>query len=61
MTETGATPPALRFSEFGIAFVERHTRRTILENCTLDVPAGGFYLLRGPSGAGKSTILSTLR
>lgn len=60
MTSPGATPLALRFSNFGMAFVERHTKRTILENCTLDVPSGGFYLLRGPSGSGKSTILRLL-
>jgi ABC-type multidrug transport system ATPase subunit/ABC-type transporter Mla maintaining outer membrane lipid asymmetry permease subunit MlaE len=60
LSGSGATTPALRFSKFGITFVERHTRKTILENCDLDVPAGGFYLLRGPSGSGKSTILRLL-
>lgn len=37
---------------------KRYGRRTALEDCTLDVPAGHVVGLVGPNGAGKSTLLN---
>jgi ABC-2 type transport system ATP-binding protein len=36
---------------------KRYGRRTALDRCTLDVPAGHVVGLVGPNGAGKSTLL----
>ncbi len=36
------------------------TRRTIIENLRLDIPAGAFVCLVGPSGCGKTTLLNML-
>ncbi|MFI1996024.1 ABC transporter ATP-binding protein [Actinoplanes sp. NPDC020271] len=36
---------------------KRYGRRTALDHCTLDVPAGHVVGLVGPNGAGKSTLL----
>ena len=60
MNSVAASQPAIRFDDFSLAFATRHSVHTILEGCNLDVPKGGFYLLRGPSGSGKSTILRWL-
>jgi ABC-2 type transport system ATP-binding protein len=39
------------------ALTKRYGRRTALDRCTLDVPAGRVVGLVGPNGAGKSTFL----
>jgi len=39
---------------------KRYGRRTALDDCTLEVPAGHVVGLVGPNGAGKSTLLKTL-
>lgn len=31
--------------------------KTLFQDLSLELPGGGFYLVRGPSGAGKSTFL----
>ena len=51
---------ALRFDKFSLAFVSHTEHHSILEDCTRDIPHGGFYLLVGRSGSGKSTILRWL-
>lgn len=37
---------------------KRYGRRTALDDCTLEVPAGHVVGLVGPNGAGKSTLLN---
>lgn len=37
--------------------IKRYGRRTALDGCTLDIPAGHVVGLVGPNGAGKSTLL----
>lgn len=39
------------------ALTRRYGRRTALDACTLDIPAGCVVGLVGPNGAGKSTLL----
>ncbi|MDM7854567.1 ABC transporter ATP-binding protein [Cellulomonas alba] len=42
------------------ALTKRYGRRTALDACTLDIPAGRVVGLVGPNGAGKSTLLQLL-
>jgi energy-coupling factor transporter ATP-binding protein EcfA2 len=35
-------------------------QKKILDNCSLELPAGSFVLLTGPTGCGKSTLLKIL-
>jgi ATP-binding cassette subfamily B protein len=47
----------------GIAFEGvwlRHDRNTVLEDVTLEIPAGCFCAILGPSGVGKSTMADLL-
>ena len=34
--------------------------RVLLQDCSLDLPAGSYILITGPSGCGKSTLLRTI-
>ena len=56
MTEADP-PPSIRFENFSLAFVGQGDPYVILQDCTFEIPAAGFYLLRGRSGGGKSTLL----
>src|SRR5580698_4320095 len=38
----------------------RHDRAAVLENVSLEIPAGSFYAILGPSGVGKSTLADLL-
>lgn len=49
---------ALRLED--LTFRYRGKSEPVLENVTIDVPAGATVALCGPSGAGKSTVLSLL-
>lgn len=37
-----------------------YAARTIVDDLTLDIPAGGFTVIIGPNGCGKSTLLRAL-
>jgi ATP-binding cassette, subfamily B, bacterial MsbA len=50
----GAVSNAIRFED--VSF-EYESGRPVLQNITLDVPAGSVVALVGPSGAGKSTLV----
>jgi ATP-binding cassette, subfamily B, bacterial MsbA len=50
----GAVSNAIRFDD--VSF-EYEAGRPVLQNITLDVPAGSVVALVGPSGAGKSTLV----
>ena len=45
------------FSDFTMAHRGQGGEHVIVERLSLDVPAGGFYLLVGSSGGGKSSLL----
>lgn len=55
-----AAAPALAFRDFGLAHRRAGDDLVVLENVTLEVPHGGFYLIVGQSGSGKSTLLRFL-
>src|SRR5580698_9423947 len=38
----------------------RHDRAAVLENVSLEIPAGSFCAILGPSGVGKSTLADLL-
>ncbi|MBN1128868.1 MAG: ABC transporter ATP-binding protein/permease, partial [Chitinispirillaceae bacterium] len=48
----------LRLEAFGISV--RAGKKFILENATIEAPAGEFVAILGPSGAGKSTLVRAL-
>lgn len=49
--------PFWSFRGFTLAHRRGEGEVVLLQDATLDVPAGGFYLLVGESGGGKSTLL----
>ncbi|MCQ4086699.1 ABC transporter ATP-binding protein [Saccharibacillus sp. JS10] len=49
----GSGEPVVRFSNV----VKRIGRKTIIENLTLDVPAGQVFGFLGPNGSGKTTTI----
>ena len=44
----------------GVSFAYEERGRPIIDNLSLEVPAGSFTAIVGPSGAGKSTLLRLL-
>jgi peptide/nickel transport system ATP-binding protein len=50
-------PPALRLGGISKSFGSRRGRQRVIEDLTLDVPAGGAVALVGESGCGKTTTL----
>ena len=52
--EPAATTPAVETSQLSLAL----GRKAILEQVSVNVPAGSAYLLAGPNGAGKTTPVS---
>ncbi len=47
----------LRFAGIGKSFETRSGAFTAVEELTLDIPAGTFFVIVGPSGCGKTTLL----
>lgn len=47
----------VRFENVGFAYVSDHT---VLDNISLDIPAGKMTALVGPSGSGKSTMINLI-
>jgi energy-coupling factor transport system ATP-binding protein len=56
MTES-ATPPAIEVKNLSFAW---RSGKTVLDNCSLTVPSGEFWMLLGTNGSGKSTLLRLL-
>ena len=52
--------PAVAFRGFSLSFARNPSDLVILEDVTLEVPAGGLVILVGASGAGKSTLLKLI-
>ena len=48
--------PAVRIDDVTVA----RGGRTVLENFTLDIPAGRVTAIMGPSGSGKTTLVDLL-
>jgi putative ABC transport system ATP-binding protein len=52
--------PALRGVNLSRSFTDGGKSRSVLEDVSIDLPAGQLALLMGPSGSGKSTLLAIL-
>ncbi len=52
--------PALRGLNLTRSFTDGGKSRSILEDVSIDLPAGQLALLMGPSGSGKSTLLAIM-
>jgi NitT/TauT family transport system ATP-binding protein len=50
-------PPKIRFDGVGKTFAIRSGAFTAVEDVTLDIEAGTFFVIVGPSGCGKTTLL----
>jgi NitT/TauT family transport system ATP-binding protein len=57
MTAAPAAPPKIRFAGVGKTFAIRSGTFTAVDEITLDIPAGMFFVIVGPSGCGKTTLL----
>jgi len=57
MTVAQAAPPKIRFAGVGKTFAIRSGTFTAVDEITLDIPAGMFFVIVGPSGCGKTTLL----
>eukprot|EP00898_Chlorokybus_atmophyticus_P008221 jgi/Chlat1/83/Chrsp1S08788 len=51
---------AIAVEDLTVSVGKGHGRRTIIQDCSLQVPKGCFWMLLGPNGCGKSTLLKTL-
>jgi putative ABC transport system ATP-binding protein len=52
--------PLIQIRHLRKAYDEAGRRRTILEDITLDIGQGEFFVLLGKSGSGKSTLLNLI-
>jgi NitT/TauT family transport system ATP-binding protein len=50
----------IRLRNLGKSFTGEHGLVTALDDVTLDIPAGSFFMIVGPSGCGKTTLLRIL-
>jgi NitT/TauT family transport system ATP-binding protein len=50
----------IRLRNLGKSFMGEHGLVTALDDVTLDIPAGSFFMIVGPSGCGKTTLLRIL-
>jgi NitT/TauT family transport system ATP-binding protein len=57
MIAAPAAPTKIRFDGVGKTFEIRSGPFTAVENITLDIAAGSFFVIVGPSGCGKTTLL----
>jgi NitT/TauT family transport system ATP-binding protein len=63
MTDQGSSPAGvasaakLRFDRIGKTFPKRGGMFTAVEEVTLDIAPGTFFVIVGPSGCGKTTLL----
>jgi NitT/TauT family transport system ATP-binding protein len=57
MIAASAAPAKIRFEDVGKTFEIRSGAFTAVENITLDIPSGAFFVIVGPSGCGKTTLL----
>src|ERR1700678_2944955 len=57
MIAAQAAPPKIRFADGGETFEMRAGAVVAIENVSLDIPAGSFFVIVGPSGCGKTTLL----
>jgi NitT/TauT family transport system ATP-binding protein len=57
MIAAQAARPKIRFDGVGKTFAILSGSFTAVEEITLDIPAGTFFVIVGPSGCGKTTLL----
>ena len=57
---SSAAPPKIRIGNLGKVFETRRGRFFALDDVSLDIPAGCFFMIVGPSGCGKTTLLRIL-
>jgi NitT/TauT family transport system ATP-binding protein len=57
LIETQVSSAKLRFAGVGKSFETRTGAFTAVENVTLDIAPGTFFVIVGPSGCGKTTLL----
>jgi NitT/TauT family transport system ATP-binding protein len=57
MIAAQAAPAKIRFEDVGKTFEIRTGPVTAIEQISLDIPAGSFFVIVGPSGCGKTTLL----
>jgi NitT/TauT family transport system ATP-binding protein len=57
MIAAQAAPPKIRFEDVGKTFEIRTGAVVAIEEISLDIPAGSFFVIVGPSGCGKTTLL----
>jgi NitT/TauT family transport system ATP-binding protein len=54
------TQPKIRLRNLTKSFTGAHGLVTALDNVSLDIPSGSFFMIVGPSGCGKTTLLRIL-
>jgi NitT/TauT family transport system ATP-binding protein len=52
--------PKIRLRNLTKSFTGAHGLVTALDNVSLDIPSGSFFMIVGPSGCGKTTLLRIL-
>jgi NitT/TauT family transport system ATP-binding protein len=52
--------PKIRLRNLTKSFTGAHGLVTALDNVSLDIPVGSFFMIVGPSGCGKTTLLRIL-
>ncbi|WP_407280917.1 ABC transporter ATP-binding protein [Aromatoleum evansii] len=55
-----AAAPKIRIRNLAKIFETRRGRFAALDDVSLDIPAGSFFMIVGPSGCGKTTLLRIL-
>jgi NitT/TauT family transport system ATP-binding protein len=57
MIAAQAAPAKIRFEDVGKTFLIRSGALVAIEQITLDIAPGSFFVIVGPSGCGKTTLL----